>query len=324
MGKVVVIILTVVLLVSILPAHQNLNQEVKFGITFSTRYAKYLKLDWQKTYLKILDDLQVKNLRLMTYWDDIQAQQNKDNFAETDFFLEEAQKRGAKVILVVGEKQPRWPECYIPTWAKDLSPNDRQQKLLEFVQKVVSRYKDNSAITAWQVENEPFLQFGEGCDNSGQNFLSEEVSLVKSISHKPIIVTDSGELGFWVAPMQASEVFGTTIYRKVYDHTLGYVTYPLPPAFYSLKSTLIRKIFAPANQKTIIVELQAEPWLSEGELRPADEQVQYFTLADFKNYTDFAKQTGFDEVYLWGVEWWYFMAKQGYPEYLNFAKTLFK
>ena len=193
------------------------------------------------------------------------------------------------------------------------------------VQKVLERYKDNKSVWAWQVENEPFLTaFGEGCSFLDKKFLERELKLVRSISKKPVIMTDSGELGFWVTSMQMSDIFGTTVYRKVYGQLLGYATYPIPPFFYSGKSNLARNLFAQNNRKTIIVELQAEPWFANGDFVLAKEQAKIFTTGDLKNYTNFAKKTGFDEIYFWGVEWWYFMADQGHPEYLDYAKTLFK
>lgn len=300
-------------------------QAVKFGVTFTPRYAKYLKLDWQRTYLQVLDDLQVKNLRLLSYWDSLEPQRGQFDFKDTDYLLDEAGKRGARVILVVGVRQPRWPECHIPAWAKDLPVKERQKEALALTQKVVTRYKDNGAIWAWQVENEPLLQaFGEGCDFLDNDFVKREVALVRTLTKKPIIMTDSGELGLWVTSMQMSDIFGTTVYRQVYDRWLGYVTYPVLPNFYSLKSSLIRNLFAPNNQKTIIAELQAEPWFAEGKFLSAEQQARHFTIDNLKSYVSFAQKTGFDEAYLWGVEWWYFMVGQGYPEYLDFAKSLFK
>lgn len=300
------------------------TSQIKFGVTFSPVYAKYLNLDWQKTYIRMLDDLRVRSLRIPSYWNILEPEHSKYDFSDTDYMLNEASKRGAKVILVLGAKQPRWPECHVPAWAKSLKLQDRQQRILEFIGKTVERYKDYPAVWAWQIENEPLLSFGDGCDIPDKNFLKKELELVRSLSDKVVIMTDSGELGFWVTSMQLSDIFGTTLYRQVYDKSLGYITYPLPPFFYSIKSSLVRNIFAKSNKKTIIVELQAEPWLAGGFLRSPDEQRKLFTTEDFKNYVSFAQKVGFDEAYLWGVEWWYFMAQQGYLEYLDYARMFFK
>ena len=265
-------------------------------------------------------------MRLPAYWDVLQADESNDDYSGVDFMLTEAGRRQAKVILVLGARQPRWPECHIPDWAKKLNIKDRQEKTLQFITKVVERYKNNPAVWAWQVENEPLLSsFGEGCDPPDQDFLKTEVELVRKLNNKPIIITASGELESWMIPMKLSDIFGTTLYRKVHDPLFGYVTYPLPPYFYNLKSTIVRAILAKNNQKTIITELQVEPWSPTNNLvgTPIQKQVLLFPLDQFKDNVNFAQKTGFDEIYLWGVEWWYWMAKQGHPEYLDYAKTLF-
>lgn len=78
------------------------------------------------------------------------------------------------------------------------------------------------------------------------------------------------------------------------------------------------------TKKTIISELQAEPWAKEAlNATAVDKQLELFSVSDFADNINVAKGTGFDQAYLWGVEWWYFMKQQGYPEYLKFAKRLF-
>lgn len=301
--------------------------EVKYGITFSPKYARYLGLDWKKTYLNVLDDLKVKNLRLPSYWDVLEKYEGKYDFSETDFMLTEAAKRGVKVILVLGARQPRWPECHVSIWAKKLTVAQSQQKTLDFIQKVVERYKKNASIWAYQVENEPFAYWFGECDSLDKKFLLEEIQLVKTLDTKPIILTDSGEWSSWVDVMKLSDILGISIYKKAYNPNLHtYLDYPFLPWMYDFKSTLVRKIFAPKNEKTIVMELQTEPWLSDKDAKegsPAREN-QLFSPSDFKSNIEFVKKTGFDEAYLWGVEWWYWMAAHGHPEYLQFAKTLFK
>lgn len=325
LAKLVLLIVVAVAVANAILGKISFFSEVKYGVTFSPKYARYLNLDWQKTYTQILDDLKVRNLRILGYWDILEPEKGKYDFAETDYLLREAGKRDAKVILVVGVRQPRWPECHIPGWARSLTVKERQEKVLQFIKQTVSRYKEDSVIWAWQVENEPLLKaFGEDCEMVDKEFIKNEVQLVRSLSKKPIIMTDSGELGFWVTSMRMSDIFGTTVYRQVHDKLLGYMTYPVPPSLYSLKSNLVRYLFAKSNQKTIIVELQAEPWLANGNFLPPQQQAKLFTTDNLKSYVGFAQGTGFDEVYLWGVEWWYFMAANGYPEYLDYARTLFK
>lgn len=311
-------LLIIILLANfILQRIYSTNNQIKYGVSFSPNYAKYLGLDYQKIYIQILDDLKVRNLRLPTFWDTIQKDPQKEDFSELDFMLSEAGKREVKVISVLGIRQPRWPECHVPSWAKDLSLEQRQQKALEFIGKVVERYIDNSSIVAWQVENEPFISwFGENCDPLDKNFLQKEVELVRKLDNsRPVVITDSGEWSLWREAMKSSDILGISLYRKAHNPYFGYMTYPIPAFFYPLKS---------GNKKTIIAELQAEPWTQKAiPDTPLEQQIKLFTLQDLQDTIKYAQKTGFDEAYLWGVEWWFWMAQKGYPQYLDFAKTLF-
>lgn len=320
------IIIVTLILLNLVLERKSASTKPTYGISFSPRYARYLNLDWKRVYIQILDDLKVRNLRIPTYWTSLEAEEGKYDFSETDFMLYEAEKRGAKVILAVGLRQPRWPECHIPDWAKNLELKKRQEKVLQIVQKIVERYKNIGAIWAYQVENEPFVTwFGENCDPPDKDFLQKEIQLVKKLdSRKPIIVTDSGEWSFWKDAMKSSDILGISVYTKAYNKLLGYITYPLPPSVYSLKANLVRKLFAPQNSKTIIAELQAEPWVQKAVPdTKVEEQARLFGLSDFQHNIDLAANTGFDQAYLWGVEWWYWMKEKGYPQYLEFAKNLF-
>lgn len=305
---------------------RNTQSKFKYGVTFSPHYATSLGLDWQKVYIHALDQLKARYLRLPTFWNIIEAEEGIFDFSEVDFMLNEAEKRDAKVLLTIGVRQPRWPECHVPEWAKQLNTQQRQKKALEFVEVTVERYKDRGIIWGWQVENEPLLAvFGE-CDPVDREFLKREVSLVKKLDPaRPIVITDSGELRFWRTPMELSDIFGTTLYRTVHNKIFGFFKWPLVPALYTLKSNIIRTIFAPHNQKTIISELQAEPWSPQSlEETPLKDQLRVFSIKDFKDNINFAQGTGFDEIYLWGIEWWYWAEKQGHPEYLQYAQQLFE
>lgn len=297
-----------------------------YGVTFSPTYAQYLQLDWHQVFIRTLDELKVKELRIPTYWSAIEKNEGEFSFEDVTFMITEAEKRGARVILVVGFRQPRWPECHLPEWAADLSLKQKRLKILQFIQKTTERYKDKKSVWAFQVENEPFLPFfGENCDKGDIDFLKGEVELVRSLSGKSIIISDSGELGNWIVPMQLSDIFGSTLYRDVYNPVMGYFSYPVLPYLYNIKSQIVRGIFARKNEKTIIVELQAEPWLlGATSAKSPDQQAMVFPADRLRENIDYAKKVGFDTTYLWGVEWWFWMEKKGYPQYLEYAKTLFK
>lgn len=301
----------------------NYAVPVTFGVTFSPRYAEALGLNAQNTYLQMFSDLKVQKVRLPAYWDDLEPSINKFDFKNLDYFVNTASKNNAQVLLAVGYKLPRWPECRIPQWLQNSTMQYRQQRQLIYIKAVIEHYENNPAVTAWQIENEPLLNFGT-CDPVDESFFKHEVAFVRSITKKSIVLTDSGELSTWITPMQLSDIFGTTMYRVVESPVLGIIPYPLQPWYYRIKSDIIRTFFAPQNKTTINVELQAEPWahIFIADI-PINQQLEHFTVANFKENVAFAKKVGTPIIYLWGVEWWYWVAQHGHPEFLDYAKTLF-
>ena len=95
-------------------------EKITYGVSFNTPYAFELGLDWKDTYDAIVDDLNVKHLRLSAHWDLVEPKDNKWNFKEIDYQVEKAQEVGADIIFAVGRRLPRWPECHTPEWAQKL------------------------------------------------------------------------------------------------------------------------------------------------------------------------------------------------------------
>ena len=298
-----------------------------FGVTYVDWISEKYGMDKREVYLKILDDLGAKNIRLPIYWNKVELADDIFNFDEIDWQLAEAEKRGAKIVLNIGRKVPRWPECHQPKWVVDKKDDNFEKKeLLEFLEISVERYKDHPALYAWQVENEPFLSFGENCPLFGGEFFDEEIALVKSLdSNHPVMVTDSGELSLWLRAQKRGDIFGTTMYLTVWTQSLGYYTYPFPPSFFRVKRALSELLGE--NKPSIVVELQTEPWGPDENYRPEKypipDQWAAFNDMTFNKHINYATRTGFDEFYLWGVEWWYWMTTQGHPEVWNEAKQLF-
>lgn len=301
------------------------RQDVELGMTFSLRYAQALGLNWQETYLALLDDIGVKKIRLPVYWDLVEAEPGQYDFRDIDWQMAEARKRNVEVILTLGQRVPRWPECHIPAWAQG-DENQRKSALLRFMTKTVERYKDDDALALWQVENEPFLLFFGICPPFDKELLDQEIALVKSLDPThPILLTDSGELSLWVSAAKRGDVFGTTMYRNIWSPKAGgYFTYPVGPNFFRAKEFLVRLL---TNQKKLIViELQAEPWAS-GWVADASLEEQFRTMDENKlrENVEYAKRVGFPEIYLWGGEWWYWMkTKKDYPALWETGRELFR
>jgi len=299
--------------------------ELSYGITYSPKQARSLGLDWQQTYLAVLDELGVKHLRLPAYWDEVEKNQGEFDWTDLDWQIAEAGKRDAKIVLAIGGRLPRWPECHFPAWAKNATKTERHAEILDYEKAVITRYKDSPAITAWQVENEPFLSsyFGE-CPSLDKEFLDEELAMVRSLDARPIVITDSGELSLWYGAASRADIFGTTMYRDTYSRVLKrYIHYPIGPGFFIFKKNVISLFAHPKDW--LVIELQAEPWgpISYQEMS-REERDKTMSLEKFGSMMEFARQAGFREFYLWGAEWWYWeKTTQNNPIFWEEAKKLF-
>jgi len=285
--------------------HIYKKDELEYGVTFSQKQAEDLGLDWQKLYLDIFDDLGAKKIRLPAYWDDIEKENDLFTFEDLDWLIEKAEEKEAQVILAVGGRLPRWPECHFPNWVEQLSEEDKEKEILNYIEVVVNRYKNKNNIIAWQVENEPFLTHFGKCPELNEELLDDEITLVRTLDSRPVIITDSGELSFWISAVKRADIFGTTMYRHTYSENLKqYINYPIMPGFFRLKRN-IAKLFAKPDD-WIVIELQAEPWAPiPFQYTSKEVREKTMNLEKFKDIIDFSSQTGFKEFYLWGVEYWY-------------------
>src|SRR3989339_169651 len=269
-------------------------ENITWGVDFSQMQAEALKLNWRNSYLAILEDLGVKNIKIHTQWDWVEGKKDVYYFKNTDWQIDQAESHGAKIIFVLGLKSGRWPECHMPSWISSMPEEQQKLEVLEYVKEVVLRYKDSDTIEYWQVENEPLFKFGK-CPEwyyDNEDFLRQEVALVKSLDpSRQIIISDSGEQSNWFRTANIADVVGITMYRVVWAHVTNNFGFNfdsfLSPITYWRKAQLIKNIFGKKN-------------------------IQY------------AKETGLDTFYFWGVEWWYWLkTTQNQPEIWNEARNLF-
>jgi len=243
-----------------------------------------------------------------------------------DWQISQAAERGTNIILVVGRRAPRWPECHDPIWLSNLAPLAAQEHQLEFIKEVINKYKDNPAIKAWQVENEPLFGLFGDCPKPSKEFLTQEINLVKSLDSRQVIITDSGELNSWQGAGSVADILGTTMYRIVWNKYFGFWDYFfVPAAIYHYKAEMT-EMFHQNLKGVIVTELQMEPWTMDKrmvELSLADQE-RSFDLQRFKNNISYVKKTGFPEVYLWGVEYWYWLKEQGHSAIWQEAKMLWQ
>lgn len=300
--------------------YSHKDEPVQFGTTFISSRARELSLDPKETFTAITQNLGIKKLRLVSYWSEIEKEQGIYDFSDLDWQFQEAEQNGIKISLSLGLRQPRWPECHSPEWAKNLTKEEWYPKLENQIISVVERYKNSPALESYQLENEFFLDDFGFCTDFSRERLIDEFNTVKKLDSKtPIILSRSNNYGGLALGEPQADIYGISIYRKVHNPTLGYITYPFPAWYYAL---LAQGQLSLTGKPSIIHEFQLEPWIISGSLKDAsiEEQNKTMNPQDVKLNIEFAKRTGIKEIYLWGSEWWYWRLKQGDPTIWNTVK----
>ncbi len=317
--KILTIIIAVVLLITAglygvaeWYIHKHSSEPLVLGTSFIPDYAESFGLDSKQTLEAILSDLNIKQIRLVSYWSDIEKQPGVYDFSALDWQFALANKYGARVSLAIGLRQPRWPECHEPSWV-NIGPKNKtawEPQLYKYIQAVVDRYKTNPALDDYELENEFFMKvFGE-CKDFNRDRLVYEYKQVKQWDpDHPVVISRSNN---WIGiPVQqpTPDIYAISIYKRVWDaaFTHRYFEYPLPPWFYSALAGS-EEIWS--GRKMIIHELQAEPWAPNvKQITEVSVQEQFKSLNAnrLQARIKYAKDTGIRTIDLWGAEWWYWL-----------------
>lgn len=327
-----VVVLTLVLILGLLYGVSrwyvvsNTNKPLQLGVSFVPDYARSLGLDAEDTMDALIDDVGVRQFRLVSYWNKHEPEQGKYDFTDLDWQFKKAEAANARVSLAIGLRQPRWPECHMPEWANNL-PNDQwQQQLNTYIGVVIDRYKNSPSLQSYQLENEYFNDFGECPDHTRKRLVSEFNVAKKHDSKHPVIISRSNNMPSLVTGAPQPDIVGASVYRRVWDAkiTKNYYTYPFPAWYYAATAGL-QKIAT--NKDTVLHEMQMEPWPADGQFITdvsLEEQDKSFKSSDFTSRVEFAKNTGMRSIDLWGAEWWYWrMEKANDPSFWREAKKVF-
>src|SRR4051812_29925333 len=137
-------------------------ENIIWGTSFSETHAEAMGLDFRKSYIDILKELKPGHIRLIAYWNRIEAEPDEFNFENLDFFIREAERHGIPYTITVGRKVPRYPEYFIPKWARELPEDERFDALKNYLEAIIARYDSRPFLKMWQVENEiHVMTFGD-------------------------------------------------------------------------------------------------------------------------------------------------------------------
>lgn len=306
-------------------ASQSDRPEV-LGVSFIPAYAESLGLDAPETMQALIDDVGVRHFRLVSYWSQLEPKPGEYDFSLLDWQFAKAEASGSKITLSLGLRQPRWPECHMPSWAANKPTAEWQPALEKFIGEVVERYKDSPALASYQLENEYFLRGFGTCTNFDRERLVSEYQLVKRLDpDHPVIISRSNNALGWPVGKPTPDEFGIAIYRRVWTPVLGrYINYPYPAWYYGFLGGWEKLM---TGRDLIIHELQAEAWPPHRQTIPKtslEEQNKSFNAQLFSERIKYASDTGLREIYLWGGEYWYYrLVKLNDPSLWQAAKEAY-
>lgn len=305
----ILVVLCLSLLHIILEQSFTKVENPRYGVSFSTKYAQELGVDWRKNFTALLDDMGIRRFRLMSYWDLLEAEKGQLDFTDLDWQMDEAHKRGATVSLVVGLRQPRWPECHQPSWYSGLSSKERETALFNFVEAVVQRYSHHPALQSYQLENEALNRHFGTCQAADidQARLKRQFQFVTKLDpNHPVYMSLSDQHGLPLGS-PVPDKYGFSVYRTVWNEKFGpihsYVTYPTPIWYHRLRAWWIRTF---KDRDIFIHELQLEPWGPRATKDLSmEEQNKSMSIDQISANLSFARKIGARDIDLWGGEWWY-------------------
>ena len=285
--------------------HSHRDEPLQLGATFISSYAEYFDLNAKETLSAILGDLNVKHLRLVSYWSAHEKTKGTYDFSDLDWQFKMAEERGATITLALGLRQPRWPECHMPSWTVQEQDSQWIPELQKYIEVTVDRYKNSPALVSYQLENEYFLTAFTRCRENSRERLVNEYQAVRA--HDPlhqISMNLSSDFGISIGKPDP-DLYGMALYQRVYESRFlkRYITYPYPSWLYAGRAGF--QEFA-KGKPAFIHEMQAEPWgptvVKEMSLAEQDKSM---SAELFRDRFQYVFDTGIRKIDMWGAEWWY-------------------
>jgi hypothetical protein len=304
---------------------------LRLGVSFSPRRAREAGLEWRSAFRRLLS-LRLDPVRLSAYWADIE----REGYGELDWQLEQVAAAGRSLVLTVGMKAIGWPEFYLPSY---LQPASRVRGeiassrpalaagVLEFLQETVERYRGQSALAAWQVENEPLNVSGPHRRWIAPRILGQELAAVREADPGRRVVltafahfnrmldmlsTPRGQgAGRLLELLSPGDVLGLDVYLKMGRRQFGFNRVARADSGWAVEAERWRRRAEASDREAWVTEAQAEPWGPAG-----------FHPDDLRNLLEGLRRAGYQTVLLWGAEHWLARSAAGDESWLEAVAAL--
>ena len=304
------------------------------GTSFASWRAQARGLDYRAAF-KRLCGMGLAVVRLSASWRNIATV----GYRDLDWLLTYAAEARQRVVLTVGMKALGWPEFYLP---EGLNPSDGsvRRRALQHVAGVVRRYRDNPALVAWQIENEPFNRSGPQARWIPRPVVRNEARLVRSMDPtRPLVVTtfahfDAGldrvssrhqstwkrRLGLTIPAerealtvLRRGDILGLDVYRSIgFIDESGQEGIGHAAADQLAAVARWQRIAREQNKRLWVTEAQAEPWEARPREVPLTVQPE-----DVITLVSGLAAVGIEAVLLWGSEYWLWRQDHGDPRWVE-------
>ena len=312
------------------------------GTSFARWRAEGRGLDYRAAFERIVA-MRFGILRLSASWREIE----RYSYEHLDWLLTTAERAGQPVLLTVGMKALGWPEFYLP---EGLSPSDApvQRRAIMHVREVARRYRDNPALAAWQIENEPFNRSGPNGWWIPRSVVRAEAEAVRSLDpDRPLVVTtfahfdaaldraSSRQQSRWkrrlglaipaereaLSILRHGDIPGLDVYPSIGwldQNGRDRLARAAPDQLASVAAW--QRIARQQGKRVWVTEAQAEPW--EGRSTQGDPvSVRPEAIGQL---VEGLTRIGVGSILLWGSEYWLWRADSGDPRWIEAVALVLK
>ena len=312
------------------------------GTSFARWRAEGRGLDYRAAFERIVA-MRFGILRLSASWREIE----RYSYEHLDWLLTTAERAGQPVLLTVGMKALGWPEFYLP---EGLSPSDApvQRRAIMHVREVARRYRDNPALAAWQIENEPFNRSGPNGWWIPRSVVRAEAEAVRSLDpDRPLVVTtfahfdaaldraSSRQQSRWkrrlglaipaereaLSVLRHGDILGLDVYPSIGwldQDGRDRLARAAPDQLASVAAW--QRIARQQGKRVWVTEAQAEPW--EGRSTQGDPvSVRPEAIGQL---VEGLTGIGVGSMLLWGSEYWLWRADSGDPRWIEAVALVLK
>jgi hypothetical protein len=328
------------------------------GLSFRPPQVDALGLNLRDALTRLLE-YPFHLVRLGAYWRRLEPAPGAFVPDDLDWQIQAAQKAGKQVVLCVGAvKCFGYPEFFVPSWrlprpireGSVLHADDHAWLLepaLEFVSRIVERYRDCSAIVGWQIEHESVDPLGlEHSWRLGTDFVRAEIDAVRraDLHGRPILLNGFLPMSNLVALQQwwrtrdqgdsvanaieQADIVGLDVYPRNALVSLGPLSAYLDGGGgigpRRSRARVLERARA-AGRSIMVSEGQAEPW--ETVVKPPDPRdAAMFSCTPegmLNTYNACMRWADLYAYLFWGAEYWLVRAQHGDGSYLGaFSRVL--